>query len=385
MNTPVALDAMGGDYGPRVVVEGAVDAAEELGISTILVGDRAVIESRLAELGADNNPKISICHASESITMEDSPSTAIRGKPDSSLRLAFELVRDGKACGAVSAGNTGAMMAAGLYVCGALRGIARPAIASLIPRRGDSPPTVLLDSGANTDCHAFQLVQFALMGSCYARSAVSLPNPKVALLSNGSELSKGTDVIRSAAVILRELEEINFVGYVEGRDIPSDKADVIVCDGFVGNVVLKTMEGAVELVVDSIKHYVEKSPRGKFGLWLAKPALRSLFRDRLDPSAYGGAPLLGLNGIGIVCHGSSSSRAIMNGVRVAHKFASDNLVTKMEQALSALEVALPADFQDGLWNRVGQRFDKSKRKKEADAPAEPQDVTTDETSKKGGV
>ena len=375
---PVAVDAMGADFGPTVVVEGALSAARDLGIASVIVGKEDEIKPLLRKFGCEGNPKISIHHAPEVITMDDSPSSAIRGKPRASIRVAFELVRDGKASAVVSPGNTGAMMAAGMYVSGTLPGIARPAIASLIPKSGDFQPTVLLDSGANVDCHADQLVQFALMGNCYALSVLSCKAPRVGLLSNGSEPSKGNDITRSAAVILSKLEELNFIGYVEGRDLPRDVADVVVCDGFVGNVLLKGMEGSIELVVDSIKRFVEKSPRGKIGMWLAKPIFKSLFKEKLDPSAYGGAPLLGLNDIGIVCHGSSTARAIMNGIRVAKKFSDEGLVRKMEQSLHRLDMT-SSNYEDGIWGRMGQQFEK-KKKRAAKAQADGAPAGSDDES-----
>jgi glycerol-3-phosphate acyltransferase PlsX len=272
-------------------------------------------------------------------------------------------------------------MAAGLFVSGALPGVGRPAIASLIPRIGTSKPVVLLDSGANVDCHAHQLVQFALMGSFYARSVLPCDEPRVALLSNGSEASKGNDITRAAAMILSELPGIRYVGYVEGRDIPRDVADVIVCDGFIGNIVLKTMEGAVDLVLDSIKQYVEASPRGKLGMWLAKPVIKSLFRSKLDPSFYGGAPLLGLNDIAIICHGSSDARAIMNAIRVAHKFDEEALIARVSQALGALEQG-SGTYEDGMWNRMGQKFEGQPRKKgEAEGSGSAERVAFEETLK----
>jgi glycerol-3-phosphate acyltransferase PlsX len=359
---PVAIDAMGGDHGPAVIVEGAVQAARELELSSVLVGREGEIREQLRRLGAEDDPHLFVSHADEVITMEDSPSTAIRRKRNSSIGRAFELVRDGRASSVLSAGNTGAVMAAGLFVSGALPGIGRPAIASLIPRVGNPNPIVLLDSGANIDCHAHQLVQFALMGNYYARSVLPCDEPRVALLSNGSEASKGNDITRAAAIMLADLPDIRYVGYVEGRDISRDVADVIVCDGFVGNIVLKTMEGAVDLVLDSIKQYVEASPRGKFGMWLAKPVIKNLFRSKLDPSFYGGAPLLGLNDIAIICHGSSDSRAIMNAIRVADKFVDEALIARVSQALGALEQG-SGTYEDGMWNRMGQKFEGRRKKR----------------------
>lgn len=366
---PIAVDVMGGDHGPGVVIEGAVAAWMNLGISVALVGHESEITSHLrsinARISTDGESGVSVIHAPEVITMEDSPSRAIRTKPRSSVRVAFELVRDGKASAVVSPGNTGAMMAAGLFVVGTLPGIARPAIASLIPRVGGKPPVVFLDSGANIDCHASQLVQFALMGNFYAVSALGIRTPRVALLSNGTESTKGTDIIRSTAMYLSELDEIDFVGYVEGRDIAKDVADVVVCDGFTGNIVLKTMEGSVELVIDSIKEYVERSARGKLGMWLAKPVFKSLFGEKLDPSAYGGAPLLGLAENGIVCHGASKQRAITNAIRVAQRLVSERLVNRLEEALSALDPKLPDGQDEDIWNRMEQRFSKRKPKRSA--------------------
>ena len=359
---PVAVDAMGGDLGPGVAVEGALAAARDLGIASILVGDQEQLRAHLNRLGGEGHSKLQIVHAPEVITMEDSPSKAIRGKRGASIRVAFELVRDGKASSVVSPGNTGAMMAAGLYVCGAMPGIARPAIASLIPRRGTLPPTVLLDSGANVDCHAHQLVQFALMGSYFAKSVLSLPEPRVALLSNGSEASKGNDNTRAAALVLSQLKGIKFIGYAEGRDISKDLADVVVCDGFVGNVVLKAMEGCVELVFESIRDYVKDSLRGKVGMWLARPIFKSLFRDKLDPSAYGGAPLLGMNAVGIVCHGSSGERAIRNGIRGAQKFVDEGILAKLQIALSNLDAESEASsFQEVAWDKMGRGLDPEKK------------------------
>ncbi len=376
---PIAVDVMGGDHGPGVVVKGAVHAARDLGIKSILVGDEALIKSSLEEHGASTGPLLSICHASQEVTMEDSATAVLRKKRESSISIAFGLVKDDRAAAVVSPGNTGAVMAAGRAVSGTLPAIGRPAIATLIPRIGGLPPVVLLDSGANVDCHAAQLVQFALMGRYYASAAADLPSPRVALLSNGTESSKGNDVTRSAAYMLSEMQDLNYVGYVEGRHLASDAADVVVCDGFVGNVVLKTMEGSVELVFDSIRDYVERSYRGKLGMWLAKPIFKSLFREKLDPSAYGGAPLLGLNDVAIVCHGSSKGRAITNAIRVARKFADEGLVEKMADALETLDVQDGA-YEDGLWDRMGQRFEKKRNKRKEKAAKSDNTEQGDATS-----
>jgi glycerol-3-phosphate acyltransferase PlsX len=361
---PIAVDVMGGDHGPQVVIEGALGAAEEFGIRSLLVGDRTEIEAKLRALGASSNNLLSIHHAPNVVGMEDSPSVVIRGKTDSSVRQSFDVIIQGKASAMISPGNTGAVMAAGLVTSGTLPGIARPAIATLIPKVGAATPTILLDCGANIDCHAYQLVQFALMGSYYARVAIASENPRVALLSNGTELSKGTDVIRSAAQSLVDIEGLNFIGYVEGRDLPRDVADVVVCDGFIGNIVLKAMEGTVELVLDSMKHSVERSIRGKVGLALAKPLLKAMFREKLDPSSYGGAPLLGLRHVAVICHGSSSARAIKNGVRAAQKFVDAGLVGHLEQSLACIDVKLPGVYEDGIWDRMGKRFEKKRVERE---------------------
>ena len=354
---PIAVDAMGGDNGYRVVVEGAVEAARRFGISSLLVGNEAEIKAQLASYQDAGSLPVSVHHASQVVEMEDSPGLAIRGKTDSSVRVAFELVAAGKASAVVSSGNTGAIMAAGVFVGGTLPGIARPAIASLIPKGTAGTPTVLLDSGANTGCQAFQLVQFAIMGHHYAVSALGVKKPRVALLSNGTEISKGNDVIRAAALMLADLEGVNFIGYVEGRDIAKDVVDVVVCDGFVGNIVLKAMEGSVGLVLDSMKAVVETSFRAKIGMWLAKPALKGIFKEKLDPSAYGGAPLLGLGHIAIKCHGSSKGRAVMNGIRVAQKFVDEGVLDELQGALSQLDAKVSSVVTDdgNGWSRVFEK------------------------------
>lgn len=361
---PVAVDAMGGDFGPGIVVEGAVRAWKELGIQSIIVGAEGDIRAKLAALGVAAEKGLKVQPARDVITMDDSASIAIRGKPESSVRVSFELVRNGKASSVVSPGNTGAVMAAGLFVSGTLPGIARPAIATLIPRVGEALPVILLDAGANTDCHAHQLVQFALMGTFYAKATNLYANPRVALLSNGTETGKGNDITRAALASLEEIPDLNFVGYVEGRSIAKDVADVVVCDGFIGNVTLKTMEGAVELVLDSLKYYTARSMfRWKLGMLLAKPMLKLLFKEKLDPSSHGGAPLLGLRDVAIICHGSSNDKAIMNAIRVAQSSVDAKLVDKIGAALATLDETDNSGVDDGLWDRIGRSFDKKKGRK----------------------
>lgn len=335
---PIALDAMGADLGSAVVVEGAVKASKELGLKTVIVGVETEIRDALKILGASNDPNLSVFHAPEVVGMHDSPSIAIRGKTQSSIRKSFDLVKDGFASAVVSPGNTGAVMAAGLYVCGALPGILRPAIASPLPRIVDFKPVIMLDAGANVDCHSYQLVQFALMGSEYAKAIKVSDEPRVGLLSNGSEMSKGTDLLRAAAQMISEIEEVNFIGYVEGKDIPRGNVDVVVTDGFLGNCVLKTMEGTAELVVESLKRSVKSSLIAQFGMFFAKPAFSRTVKQKLDPSVYGGAPLLGLKKNTIICHGSSNAIAIMNGIRVADELVRSNMVDILESALTELGI-----------------------------------------------
>ena len=332
----IAVDAMGGDFGPAVVVRGALRSLANSNHKIIIVGNQPEIEAIIKDESFLALDRVQIEHAPDVIGMHDSPGKALRGKVESSIRRSFELVQSGKANAVISTGNTGAVMAAGVYVLGTLSGIARPAIATLLPRRGDLKPLVLLDSGANVDCNASQLTQFALMGAHYAKAVLAIEAPRVALLSNGSESSKGNDTLRSAAMVLKGSSAVNYCGYIEGRDLAGDIADVVVCDGFVGNLVLKAMEGTAKFVTDSIKDAVLPSLRGRIGIALIGPIIRKLFREKLDPAAYGGAPLLGLKGVGIVCHGSSNERAIANAVAVAEKVVLEDVTCKIANALGVL-------------------------------------------------
>ena len=333
---PVAVDATGGDNGLLVQVDGAIQAFQEFGARSVIVGPEEEIKQALDKLGGSRFP-IEIKHAPDTITMDDTPSRAVVKKPDSSLCVAYRLVKEGMASSIISSGNSGAMMAAGILHCGLMPGIKRPAIATIIPAVGDRTPNVILDSGANVDCDAHNLVQFAVMGAIYYTSLFEVDKPRIGLLSNGTEASKGTDVLRAAALEIEEVGHLNYVGFVEGRDVAGSAADVIVCDGFVGNVVLKTMEGCVRLVAEQLMHESKKGLVSKIGLGLSKGVFREVFREKFDYTAHGGAPLLGLKKLSIVLHGSSDSRAVKNAIRVADNFAKNKMIDKISGELTGLE------------------------------------------------
>lgn len=324
---PVALDAMGGDRAPGVIVDGAVLACESGDGPVILVGDRERIEPELERHGGDH--PITIEHAPEAIGMAESPSRAARTKTQSSMHIGFGLVRDGGACGFVSAGNSGAMMAVGLLTLRRIPRCDRPAIAGSLPTRDGH--AILLDLGANVDCRASHLVQFALMGAAYAALKLERPRPTVGLLSNGVEPTKGTETLREAHRLLTQTD-LKYVGYVEGRGVPLGEADVIVTDGFVGNVVLKLSEGIALALIDRVRQTLAEDWLGALGAPLFKRALRQL-RDDLDWENVGGAPLLGLDGIGLVAHGAATPRAIANAVRRAREYHTLGLVDALRSAL----------------------------------------------------
>ena len=313
----VAVDAMGGDYAPREVVRGAVEAINKLGIEVILVGDQEIVGRELSGLDYDRG-KLTVVHSSQVIDMNEHPALALRKKKDSSIVVATGLVKAGEAQAVVSCGNTGAQMAAGVFVLGTVAGVERPAIAANIPLRSGQN-TILLDIGANVDCKPRQLVQFALMGSAYASVVNGSSQPSVGLLSNGEEESKGNQAVLEAHAMLKKETGINFIGNVEGRDIFVGKSEVVVCDGFVGNVVLKAVEGFMGLLMDTLKEAL--SPEA---LWLLKS---------FDYNQVGGAPLLGVNGVSIVCHGSSKAQTVTNGVKAAVQCVENDMVGKLKRAL----------------------------------------------------
>jgi len=332
---PIAIDAMGADGAPRVEVEGIVSAVREKGIDVIVVGDEPRVRAELERIGASGE-KIPIRHAPEVITMHDAPSMAVKQKKKSSMRMCFDLCKSGEADAVVSAGNSGAMMACGLFVLGRLPGVERPAIVTTFPTKAGE--CALLDMGANVDPKPTVLAQFAVLGSVYARLLHGKTRPKVGLLSNGSEEHKGTPLTRDAHQLLvraaRGTAAFDYLGYVEGRDIFRGEVDVVVTDGFTGNVVLKCVEGAAEVMLDMVKDEVVRSGLlAKIGAALMTTALRRLKR-RIDYAEHGGAPLLGVDGVALICHGGSNAKAIKNAIYVAHRFAQIGLGKELTSAIA---------------------------------------------------
>jgi glycerol-3-phosphate acyltransferase PlsX len=318
---------MGGDNAPKVEIEGAIRAARSLGVQVVLVGREEVVKKELAQQDGHLDLPIKILHASEQVTMQDSAARAVRAKRDSSIRVAARLVRDGIAQGLVSAGNTGAVMVTSKMVQGMIPGVHRPALASTFPTIKGTP-AVLMDVGANVDCTPHMLAQFAVMGDIYARVILHLKEPRVGLLSIGEEEHKGNELTRTATPLLKSLA-INFIGNVEGRDLYTGKADVIVCDGFTGNVALKVSEGLVEMVKQMLLESLQATITRKIGYVLSRAAFAD-FKKRVDYSEYGGALLLGVRGVCVICHGGSNANAIKNAIRVAAEFANHRIDQRIE-------------------------------------------------------
>src|SRR5437867_5218663 len=317
MPSVIALDAMGSDRAPKPEIEGAIHAARHYGVHVVLVGREPLIRAELGRVPAAASLPIQVIHASEVIAMEDKAVQAVRAKRDSSLRVGLRLVRERKAAGFVTAGNTGAAMATAKMVLGGLPGVDRPALAAVIPTAVGTV-AILLDVGANVDCKPQNLEQFAIMGEIYSRAIFGILRPRVGLLSIGEEQHKGNELTREAYCRLEKLP-LDFLGNVEGRDLYNGKADVIVCDGFIGNVALKISEGLVETIKYMLKEALSSTLTAKVGYVLSRQAYVD-FKKRLDYSEYGGAPLLGIKGCAIVCHGSSNANAIKNAVRVAAEY-----------------------------------------------------------------
>jgi phosphate acyltransferase len=328
----IALDAVGSDKAPEPEIRGAILACRALPVRVHLIGPESELRDLLDEHLENEDLPIVIHNASERIGMDEKAAHAVRTKRDSSMRVGLKLVRERKCAGFVTAGNTGAAMATAKMVLGALPGVDRPALATPMPSSSGNP-CVLLDVGANVDCKPHNLEQFAVMGEIYARTVLKIHQPRVGLLSIGEEETKGNDLTREAFPLLKKLP-IRFIGNVEGRDIFSGLADVIVCDGFVGNVALKTSEGVGRFVRDVLRESLTRTVTAQVGALLSRRAFND-FRRRLDYREYGGAPLLGVRGACIIGHGSSNDHAIFNGVRVAYEFAKGGTTERIEQEFAA--------------------------------------------------
>jgi len=329
----VAVDAMGGDHAPAPEVEGAVAAVRERIAKVVLVGDEVRVRQELERHGAVALEGLTVRHASEVIRMEDHPAVAAKGKKDSSMRVAFDLAKERAVDAVVSAGNSGAMLACGLFVLRRLPGVERPGIVTTFPTVNGV--CALIDMGANVECRPETLAQFAVLGAVYARLLHRKPRPKVGLLSNGEEQIKGTELTRGAYKLLSADvdKDFEFVGYVEGRDIFSGDVDVVVTDGFTGNVVLKTSEGAAAAINAIMKREILSTTMGKLGALLLRGAFKRLKRT-LDVDEHGGAPLVGVDGIAVLTHGAASARAIKNGIRVAASFGDAALPEAVKVAIA---------------------------------------------------
>lgn len=323
----IVLDGMGGDHAPQVTVEGAVWAAQELGVEVILVGREGVLRQELAKHGSN----LPIVPASQVVEMADKPAAAVKSKKDSSIIVGMELLRRGQAQAFVSAGNSGAVMAAALFHLGRLGGIKRPALSMLFASQ--KGPVLILDVGANTDCKPSYLLQFGLMGSAYMERVLGFENPRVGIVSNGEEEGKGNQLVLEAYPLLKE-SGLNFVGNVEGKDVPLGLAEVVVTDGFTGNVMLKLAEGINEFLGLVIREEMKRSPLTALGGLLAKPAF-SRARRRLDYSEYGGAILLGVKGVVIITHGRAKAKAIKNSIRMAKEAVEGGVTETIAQRLGA--------------------------------------------------
>ncbi|MGB7600785.1 MAG: phosphate acyltransferase PlsX [Candidatus Sulfotelmatobacter sp.] len=357
MPSVIALDAMGSDRAPKPEIEGAIHAARNYGVRVLLVGPEETIKAELDRHPSASRLPLEIVHASEVITMEDKAVQAVRAKRDSSIRVGLRLVREAQADGFVTAGNTGAAMASAKMVLGALPGVDRPALAAVFPT-APGTAAILLDVGANVDCKPHNLEQFAVMGEIYFRSMFggvkfgdsrgsrsgfsSVKSPRVGLLSIGEEETKGNDLTRESFQLLKRLP-LNFVGNVEGRDLFNGHVDVIVADGFVGNVALKISEGVANLVRTVLKESLKATITSQVGYMLSRSAFAD-FKKRIDHTEYGGAPLLGVKGVCIITHGSSNANAIKNAVRVAAEFSQRHINQSIEQGLAALRAA-PAEVE----------------------------------------
>jgi glycerol-3-phosphate acyltransferase PlsX len=325
----IALDAMGGDHAPQAIVAGAVEAAKEYGVTVSLVGKPDVIEAELKKHNI-SGLNLPIVPATQVIEMEDKPAQAVRTKPDSSMVVGCKMVKRGEAQAFVTAGNTGGAMTAGILHVGRIRGIARPALIGPFPTiKG---VTLILDMGANADVRPEHMVEFAIMGQLYSQSIIGLENPSVRILSNGEEAGKGNQLVIASSKLLEQTPGLNFLGNIESKDVPKGLADVVVTDGFTGNIFVKTAETTASLMSAVITEEIKKNPIAVLGALMARGSLRRV-RERMDDSHYGGAVLLGLSGLVIVAHGRSNPTAIRHAIRVAKQATEQNIIGKIQAGI----------------------------------------------------
>lgn len=346
--TRVAVDAMGGDFAPHEVVIGAVEAAAgRTDVKVLLVGQVDKIDKEFAAIKRDKDlakaldralkaERLEVVPASEVLEMDEEPSRGVRNKKDCSINVCMNLVKEGKADAMMSAGNSGAVAASAIFTLKRIEGVVRPAIAMIVPTRVPNKPLVLLDSGANTDCHPEWLAQWAIMGSTYSKAVFHQKNPVVGLMSIGTEDCKGNELVHNTFPLLKNLKDINFKGNMEGHDVATGEIDVAVCDGFVGNVVLKTVESVARAVGSWLKAELMKTTFRKFCALLLKPAFKSLKRQ-MDPEVYGGAPLLGVNGTVFITHGASTHKGIYHAVRVTAEAVRNGMTKEIATAIAAYE------------------------------------------------
>ncbi|MBC8287336.1 MAG: phosphate acyltransferase PlsX [Nitrospinae bacterium] len=374
----IVVDAMGGDHSPEAAVEGAVMAAREYETEIILTGLSDQIHAVLERLDPDHNLPIQVVHADEVVEMHDSPGKVLRSKRKSSMKIGLDLVKDGTASAFLSAGNTGAVLAYSTVILRPLNGVDRPAIAIQLPTlKGD---TILLDAGANVDCKTSQLFQFGIMGHVFAEYILGKENPRVGLLSIGEEDGKGNEIVKEAFQMLKA-SHINFIGNVEGKEVYRGNADVIVCDGFTGNVALKISESLAEMIGTNLKRMFQSNWLSKLGYLLLKPQLDD-FKKKVDYSETGGAPLLGVNGVVIIAHGSSSPKAIKNAINRARELSEKNINAHIRKGIESNLMDVEA-AKGTIWNQIKNiAFGTDPEEPDNNEPKKPTDKLLDENNDK---
>ncbi len=361
----IALDAMGGDFAPHEQVKGALEALKLVNHKIILVGDKEILSQELEKLGAKNERRILLKHAPEVVRMEEQPLVALRRKKNSSIRVGLQLVKSGAAQAFVSAGNTGAVMLAAKMILGTLEGISRPAIGVLLPSK--KGPFLLIDAGANVDSKPEHLLEFAIMGHIYSKAIMERESPRIGLLSIGEEDFKGNGLTKNAFMLLKSIPQINFVGNVEGKEFFEGKADVVVCDGFVGNLALKISESAAAFISQMLREVFSRNILTKFAYLCVKNGLKAM-REKTDYRAFGGAPLLGVRGVCIICHGSSNSEAIANAIKVAVDMVQKRVNEKIERHMEVVRDSL--GISTSIWHQLKDKFITLKSSRQVDAGGE---------------